>query len=354
MKKLSLLLMALLLFVFFFRLEEKKPSDILIPECDRLMPRIFLSFDTKAVDKNDILKENFQKILAKFNKNTDIFIFTSSQKRQMLGLEGIQNLNFIDVQSINFWMQDNFEMVNNDTIIIPNEDFYVKNYQLSYKTLRTFFKKVIKTNFYFEGGNMILAKVPSGKNTIFLGYGVIEKTAQQIYKEQYQSQKNDINKVIERQIRDFFTKKLKVKVIFLGKQLESIDLIHIDQAILFLDKDNVILMDHEGTQFPEVKAQLKIYEKQLKALGFNIVKLKHSDEDIVEKKFSLNSIIYKNADNEKSIIFPVYPNEHQENILKGKALKLKAIFDSFGFKSQSFFDDIFYQFGGSSHCLVNY
>ena len=249
-------------------------------------------------------------------------------------------------------MQDNFEIIDKNTIIIPNENFYVKNYELTYSKLRKIFKNIIKVNFYFEGGNLTVAKIPNNETIFFLGYGSIEKTASQVYKEKYQNNKQKINKKIKQQIKDFIKQKFNSRIVFLGNKIESKKLIHIDQAMLFLNKNNVILMDYDGEKFLEVKRQLKNYENQLKELGFNILKLKHTDRDIAEKKFSLNSVIYKNG-RKKIAIFPVYPNEHNGKKIQGKALELKEILKKFNYKIKPFFDDIFYKFGGSIHCLTN-
>jgi len=241
-------------------------------------------------------------------------------------------VHFVEVSDINFWAQDNFELLNKDTIIIPDESFNVRNFHLSYKILRTFFKNVVKSPFYFEGGNMTLAKTPDGETVFFIGYGAVIKTAKQLYADTYKKDTDKYNKIVENIIRNFIATHFNTSIFFLGDTLESKNLIHIDQAVLFLDEDNVVLMDYTEEGYADIKQQLNVYEKQLRQLGFHIIKLPHRFKDVAEHLFSLNAILYTH-NKRKMAILPVYPGEYKDDILLGKARKLNEIGNKGGIKN---------------------
>ena len=318
-----------------------------------------MSIDSEAKDKDNSFFKSHQNLIEALPEKTKIYLLGQNKDlKKYLQEFSDRKIIPLEIAKINFWIQDSFEVLNGEEILIPAKRYPVFNPKLSFSILEKIRPKIIETPFYFEGGNMTIARLPNNQVVVFLGFGSVLKTIKNMPENLKEGKsKNELIKITKKEIENFF-KKYNLKVIFLGAKIENKKIFHIDQAILFLDKDKVFLAKYGGEKFSEVKEQLNSYKKQLLNLGYQILEIPYTDNDILENKFSLNSIVFLNNKNQKEVIFPIFEGEYQkgksgENILKGKAKIFQEELEKLNIKSRPIIDKAFHKFNGSFHCVSN-
>ena len=168
------ILAILLIFVYFYSFKEVK----IIPDYDKELNLVAISLDKKYEKYQDLEKTSLPFLINSFPKKTKIFLFSKIKKDEFPEKVKTKILKILNRET-NFWVQDSFEVVNKNTVIIPNGEFYVFNSGIYFDDLKYLFKNVIKTPFYFEGGNLFFIKLPNGEKVAIIGQGVILKNLKQ-------------------------------------------------------------------------------------------------------------------------------------------------------------------------------
>ena len=351
----------LVFFVFCFFGAYEFYGVPIVPESERRLASILLAIDSTAKSRDNEFQKILKNLISKFPNNTEIKILGPSELVYDF-MKTVRNrtLEPLPVSSSNFWTQDMFEVLNRTTLLVPDASFDVFNPKVSFSVLRKIKKNVVKTPFYFEGGNLTIARLPNQKLAVFMGYGVIEKTAQQWQDDNPNKSMIELKQQARRVIEDFFSH-YGLSIVVLGDQLESPHLVHIDQGVLFIDKNTVFVADYQGRDFAEVEVQLQKYQMTLENLGYNLKRVAYSDVDLASQKYRLNAIVFSNGAfrdrYKKTVIFPVFEGEYRfvnsEIILEPRVQKFTEQLKNLDIEAVSVVDSLFYKFNGSFHCLSN-
>lgn len=207
----------------------------------------------------------------------------------------------------------------------------------------------------FMGGNILVDNF-QGKRIIFCGSDILKKT-RAVWKAVY-----------DRNISDLQMKKLIKRVfnadsvVILGS--ESVQprlMFHLDQAMLFLPDGNVCVVRivksniNNKTSIEEVRDVelfLATVRGRLKKLGYRIIDIEMSEQNLVRFQHYINAIPYTDADTgNKKILMPVFP-ANQSDLDRNLIDKNKKVFETMGYQVIQVPTQV-NEVNGGIHCMMN-
>lgn len=216
--------------------------------------------------------------------------------------------------------------------------------------------QVKRLPFIFQGGNILVDRSSSGKR-VFVGSNQL-KTTRVVWKAMLDRNPSDD------QLRDLFSQAFQAdQLVILGSnRLQPPSLMfHIDQALVFLGNQTVGMTRlvkgkrSEASLDPEVLQTqnfLKTVRKQMLELGYRIIDLKTSIENLQNHQLPVNAIPFKDKETgDRKILFPRYtsatsPLDRELYAYNKKALE-RAGYQVLPVETQ--LDRI----NGGIHCLLN-
>lgn len=215
--------------------------------------------------------------------------------------------------------------------------------------------EVIKTPLSFKGGNLLMDRF-SGRTIAFVGGDIISDTmailqATAGYK-QYST--SDVYKII----KDYFNVDEVVVIGEDGRQPNQ--LYHLDQAMIFLAEGVVgvtrILYKDYGLRNKQeiinVERFLSETRRKLVELGYRIVNIHTTAEDVMNFRYYANGLVYTNTrTGKREFLMPDYPHARGpfiENIIRRNTVALEAE----GYKVTPVYTNVNRHEGGL-HCMVN-
>lgn len=310
-------------------------------------------------------EENFKKIIDEIQEQEG----GSIDLRQRLQIISSNNPGGLD----DIWAQDFGEMAKingKDTFIIPADlegdafpkdtlDWYKQRNKIAAEWLQKQGLEIKQADFFFEGGNVTFDKTEKGLR-VFVGYSDI------FYSQGLK--KNGDQKSTPKMIAQKISKCFGgAEVVVMGDKELINTCFHIDQAFVILDGKQAVInqcaspcYDDEGN---DVSWQLKYYKKQLEGLGYKIIEIENTSQQLKDSHSSTNVIPFVDKNTgQKKVILPIFSDEIKENTtdkekidyhsLQGKGLAayhayLKAGYEPILIRDHTYVDK------GNTHCISN-
>jgi len=354
---------------------KKTPTLHFIPEHKRTAEKILLTIPSQENNEHfrTLVKNVYEALLISFPSYSTFEITVSESNlltiKKIISKNNLQNRTTYHITedekvSIEAWAQDYFEpaLSSNKTniFLLPttksekqpsrasgnfSQRSFARNESLSKTVTNLAIKEV---DFFFEGGNVIVAENQSQQLLILVDYTSVTDSFS----------KNTLSKAADALSKGFGETKIGI----IGNTQRINNFIHLDQSVLLLP--NGIVFVNKITGFPKSSAarQHKTYTKQLKQLGFKVITIDTTNDDVEKSRSSLNAIpFFDKQENKEKVIFPVFENELKNKDLKdlsksnlsGKALQMYEELEKLDTQPIPLLDQNLFQNNAGYHCLVN-
>jgi hypothetical protein len=215
--------------------------------------------------------------------------------------------------------------------------------------------RVMKTPLTFKGGNLLTDRL-NGRNIAFLGGDVISDTMAVLRATAGYNKYSTSD--IYRMIRDFLNVDEVVVIGEGGRQPNQ--LYHLDQAMIFLREGvvgvtRVLYKDYglrNNQEIMKVEQFLSETRRKLAGLGYRIVNIHTTAEDVLNFRYYANGLVYTNTrTGKREFLMPDYPHARSpfiENIIRRNTVA----FEVEGYTVTPVPTDVNRHEGGL-HCIVN-
>lgn len=277
----------------------------------------------------------------------------------------------LEVPRGSVWAQDLFKVARSDdgkqVIIAPDliDAFFLPHGHAMDEKLsdNTYIKdladkegfRVMKTPLTFKGGNLLTDRF-GGRDIAFVGEDIIRDTMAVL------EVTGGFNKYSRADVHGMIKDYLNVdEVVVMGEgRRQPNQLFHLDQAMIFLSEGvvgvtHLVYDDYGLRNNPEIqKVERFLYEasRKLTELGYRIVNIHTTAEDVLDFRYYTNGIAYTNTrTGEREFLMPEYHLVRRpfvNNIIRRNTVALQ----SEGYKVIPVFTDV-NKFEGGLHCIVN-
>ncbi|MGE0815711.1 MAG: hypothetical protein AB7O28_21860 [Vicinamibacterales bacterium] len=218
---------------------------------------------------------------------------------------------------------------------------------------RVFGDRIIDAGFVFEGGNLAFDRV-GDRTRVFIGYNDVRLTV-----ENYRRLGRTLDAAaVSGLVADAFD---GADVVVVGRETQSPLLFHLDQAFVLLG-DGVAVVNRLVGPPSREQRQLEATASRLKALGYRLLPIDHTQDDVESYRVSTNAVPFLDAaTGRRTIIFPVFPGEVAKGapagrltreVLVGKALAAYRTYEAAGYLPVPI-RDFAHLVGGNTHCIAN-
>ena len=370
------------------RSEQKKKVEV-TPEYDRKLERILLSMPTRNKEKDDELEHKkliyrtFHDLLIKLPAYSQIEIIVNENEAdyakevlRVLELECEDGVRLLDRVNwhlikedteVDQWAQDFGEAIKTngrENFLIPMEfdekKFFpkdVKRNRARKKLLKEYFSgpDTIQADFYFDGGNVSFDQTPSGLR-VFIGYNDIFYTVANYQAKGINISLEEAAKKVSRQFGG-------AEIIVMGNKEQKDVCYHIDQSFVMLGGGVAAMSQCTDNPQSPVAKQLRYQKSQLESLGYKIIEIGHSLEELENSYTSVNAIPFiDKITGERKIIFPVFPGEispdkYNKKVIDEADLQGKASSAFIAYKSAGYMPIPVRDYAninkGNTHCISN-
>ncbi|MEZ5290892.1 MAG: agmatine deiminase family protein [Vicinamibacterales bacterium] len=263
---------------------------------------------------------------------------------------------------LDMWAQDLGERVavgGEDRFLVPMpvDERVAYNGELSRSRQRVarqvFGDRIVDAGFVFEGGNLAFDRV-DGRTRVFIGYNDVRLTI-----ENYRRRGRTVDAAaVSGLVADAFD---GADVTVVGRETQSPLLFHLDQAFVLLG-DGVAVVNRIVGPPSREQRQLEATAARLKALGYRLLPIDHTQADVESYRVSTNAVPFVDeTTGRRTIIFPVFPGEVRKGapagrltreVLAGKALAAYRAYESAGYLPVPI-RDFAHLVGGNTHCIAN-
>jgi len=350
------------------------PQMEVTPEYARTLARVLIAIPEQ--DENaGVVDPRFARalhhdFLVSVPKYTEVGIIARAQDRDtILGWKHLFDshddihLHFVREggHEVDLWTQDLGEYVENESrpsflvSMLPHAKMKTaRAIALSRERVaRTVFDidAVVSANFVFEAGNLLFDETDTGPR-VLVGEDVVSRSIA--------SARFGGKTLRELQVADLISQQFGGAEVVVLRGEQGGGLIHIDQAFVLLRGGKVILNSIVSGRSTE-RALLDGYRKQLEWIGYDVVALETSVEDVRSFRASTNALPFTHLrTGEDSVLFPVFPGEVEPGApaklrrehLRGKAAAAYRVFEEAGYDPIPI-RDLAHVAGGNTHCIVN-
>lgn len=211
---------------------------------------------------------------------------------------------------------------------------------------------VLEAPFVFEGGNLAF-DVVDAKLRVFVGRNAVQRTIDSLADDGRRASRATVHE----RIRSTFG---AAEVVEMGRDRQLPLLQHIDQSFLILGEGLAVAPRPTEDVRREEKRQLEDHAAQLRELGYELLFIDHTGEDIAGWRNSVNAVPFVDRTNGgRRVLFPVFPGEAagegerpERTGLRGKAARAFDVYREAGYEPIPV-RDLTHVAGGNTHCILN-
>ncbi|MFH1030757.1 MAG: agmatine deiminase family protein [bacterium] len=318
------------------------------PEFQRNMEKVLLSIPSQGFSQEEVRKiyhdllvkmPNYSTIQALVGKDQEEKfkkIIDDIQEQEKCDLyQRMQIISTNNPDELEMWAQDFGEMakINGiDTFIISagrGEDFFYKDQvdrdKRRQTMVRTWLQKqgleIKQADFFLQGGNISFDKTEKGLR-VFVGYS-------DIFYSQHLGKKGDQKptpQTIAKKISQCFG---GAEVVVMGDKELIGTCFHIDQAFVILDNKQAVINQCSSPCFDgdvDVSQQLRYYKMQLEGLGYKIIEIENTPQQLKDSHSSTNVIPFVDKNTgQKKVILPIFPGEIREDAIDNQEINPSSL-----------------------------